>query len=611
MAQLPDFSALGERPLPVQPRRTPNIALYRPTSGMEGIPAQELARESSDVERTAGIVLIAQVQHDAVRGQDALNKLRQKAMDLSYGDSGYLKLKGESAVNPPVLKTYGDQLDIAAGAISAGLDNDYQKKAFQRGAQVIGLQFRRGMVSHISQQSDVLAKNVFDATRSTSINAAAADPSQTDLSLAAIDDSINLYQTRQGLPKEWADAERRSSRSDLYASQIRTAIAAGNPLVAADYYRLHFNEIDFKERPVLENLVKRSTEPIEAKLIVDRALAPIEGRALSVKEIRATLADRIKMVKDDAQRLRPNDLVFADQVVREFRGHLETIVAGQRGLQDKALQEGMAVVHGLGPKGEPLFKPVTMSQAMRDPRFRIAYDALDTDGQAALERGIDMNLNRLEIQERRAETAARRRERMPVDNVFVVDAVRRIGLPWGASGKIYSMAELLPFYGVKYDDEKYRFLAHLINEDQTRGADSLKASRNSRFTSLKPLFTKDQMGIPDQFGADRFLRFQQWALQKEDEYKRAGKDPTALYTADGPDDIGKNVNSFRPTLQERQQQMVDEMRRNTGQTPAGAVTGRVGELPASARARLIEGQETTFGNGQVWTLRAGKAERVR
>jgi hypothetical protein len=36
-----------------------------------------------------------------------------------------------------------------------------------------------------------------------------------------------------------------------------------------------------------------------------------------------------------------------------------------------------------------------------------------------------------------------------------------------------------------------------------------------------------------------------------------------------------------------------------------------GELPPAARAQLQEGHETTFGNGQVWTLQNGQPKRIR
>ena len=43
----------------------------------------------------------------------------------------------------------------------------------------------------------------------------------------------------------------------------------------------------------------------------------------------------------------------------------------------------------------------------------------------------------------------------------------------------------------------------------------------------------------------------------------------------------------------------------------GQATPPQAALPAAARAQLREGQNVTFGNGQTWTLRAGKPTRLR
>ena len=48
MAKLPDQTALGERPAPVLPRRTPMIAEYRPTTGMEGATAEQLGHTAGE-----------------------------------------------------------------------------------------------------------------------------------------------------------------------------------------------------------------------------------------------------------------------------------------------------------------------------------------------------------------------------------------------------------------------------------------------------------------------------------------------------------------------------------------------------------------------------------
>ena len=49
----------------------------------------------------------------------------------------------------------------------------------------------------------------------------------------------------------------------------------------------------------------------------------------------------------------------------------------------------------------------------------------------------------------------------------------------------------------------------------------------------------------------------------------------------------------------------------TAPRPAASGATPQAALPAAARAQLREGQNITFGNGQTWTLRAGKPVRLR
>ena len=109
MAQLPTAEALGETPVPVLPRRTPMLAYYRPTTGMEEVPAQELNRGAGELAGAAQVALRAKEQQDNLRAEDALNQLRTKETDLTFGANGFANLKGAQAVNQPVLKSYGGQ----------------------------------------------------------------------------------------------------------------------------------------------------------------------------------------------------------------------------------------------------------------------------------------------------------------------------------------------------------------------------------------------------------------------------------------------------------------------------------------------------------------------
>src|SRR3990167_10896283 len=94
MARLPGAEALGERPTPTLPRRTPLVADYRATSGFEESSAQVLGHSASELQTAANSAMQMQEQHDAVRAEDAFNQLRQRQLDLTFGKEGFATLKG-------------------------------------------------------------------------------------------------------------------------------------------------------------------------------------------------------------------------------------------------------------------------------------------------------------------------------------------------------------------------------------------------------------------------------------------------------------------------------------------------------------------------------------
>ncbi len=266
MARLPDSSALGERPMPVPASRSPAVAQYNPRTGFEDVPAQALEHSGAEMEHAASIVFQMKEQQDNLRAEDAFNQLRQKQIDLASGPDGFMNIKGANAVNQPILKTYGEKFDQSANALAGTLDNDYQKQLFARRSAVAGLELRQGLVRHIATESDHYAQASTDATISTEIRAASADPSTTQMSLARIDNSLDWYASRFGMPADWTKDKKAAARSDLYTSQVRTLLST-NPMLAKEYFNKSevWNSISAKERPILEHMVKQATLPIEVK----------------------------------------------------------------------------------------------------------------------------------------------------------------------------------------------------------------------------------------------------------------------------------------------------------------------------------------------------------
>lgn len=276
MAQLPSAESLGERPVPVLPRRTPMIAYYRPTTGLEDFGSQELARGAGEMESAAVLALNAKQQQDTLRAEDAFTQLRQAQIGLTFGQNGFALLRGGAAVNAPILKTYGAQFDQAAANIAGGLDNDNQRQLFQQRANVAGLQFREDIVRHIAQQNDVYAGDVFRSKLDTEEQAAAArwaTPDAASVPLLNIDNAIHDFATRYGKPQEWVDATRQNARSKVYGAIIRQGLSSVGAEGARKLFDAYSPELLASDRAQLDATIEsRSyTEMMRQEIAESRA----------------------------------------------------------------------------------------------------------------------------------------------------------------------------------------------------------------------------------------------------------------------------------------------------------------------------------------------------
>jgi hypothetical protein len=528
MAKLPDAEAFGAPPTPTAGR---GIARIRPTSGFEGVPAQEMTQSARELESASHIVLQMKEQQDTLRAEDGLNKLRQAQIAMTYGKDGFANLQGENAVNQPVLKSYGVQFDQAAARLAATLDNTYQRELFQRRAELAGLEFRQGIVKHIARETDVYATAVLNSTVATEVNAATANPETTALSLVRIDAGLTSYAERFGQPQEWVTAKATEARSTIYAAQIRTALAH-DPLTAKAYFDAHASELSAQDRPVLENQLRQSVLPIEAKTIADAAMQAMTASARK-GDTRAQLGDLIEMGDSLAEQQHPNDPVFRDLVATQIKSYIATRVAVQDGISKQAY--GALLTAAMGPQGGA--KPLTVDQLLGTPAARQAWLLVEPAGQ----RGI------LALLEHNA--LAAQGTPMRESSAVVESLLNRMYLPSDHPLKIRTPAQLVPYFGRGLNRPAMDWLKVRMDELQTPEGQKLTDTRNAFFSGVKGQFDKSTITILDIKGGEDFYKFKHYATQRELEYRKTpGKDPYQLYNPSSPDYLGRSISAFQRSL---------------------------------------------------------------
>lgn len=259
------------------------VAQYRGTTGLEGAGSEMMAHAGAEDERAAGVVYRAKEEADTLAAEDAYNKLKLKQVDLTYGDKGFLSLKGSAAVNRDVPTEYGVQLRDSAKALSESLGNDYQRQLFSKRAANAQLQLQEQAFHHVAQQSDHYANEVLQGTLDTEARVASTG-GDVPSSLVRVNAAIDRHGQRFGAPEEEVTALKLKAADNMWTSKIKSLIYT-DPLAAQALYREQEGQIGPANKPILEHEIKVSVQPVEAKRIADRIM-----RGGALPDLASTLA---------------------------------------------------------------------------------------------------------------------------------------------------------------------------------------------------------------------------------------------------------------------------------------------------------------------------------
>jgi hypothetical protein len=104
-------------------------------------------------------------RYDDVRVEDAFNQLREKQLDLTYGqEDGFANLKGGDAVNRPLLKEWGTKFDDASRGVEETLTDDRQKERFRQRSAIARSTYQADIMRHVASESNHYAETVFKGT---------------------------------------------------------------------------------------------------------------------------------------------------------------------------------------------------------------------------------------------------------------------------------------------------------------------------------------------------------------------------------------------------------------------------------------------------------------
>jgi soluble lytic murein transglycosylase-like protein len=244
------------------------------------------------------------------------------------------------------------------------------------------------------------------------------------------------------------------------------------------------------------------------------AKAPQGAVTTASRDTRANLLTWVSNAERTAEQMRPSDPVFRDMVVAQVKGYVNTIVAGQEGVQRQA--HGALVQAAMGP--EPGKAPLTLDELLSSAPARQAWALADPNSQ----RGV------LAMLEHNARAAQGRPIRS--DPALVLNTFQQIHAPEGDPNKITSVTQLTPLFG-KIGWEDYNRLKAEIETSQSVGGKNLQTDVQRARASAHQMLRGTVLGQvqPDQ-AAEAAYRWGFDLDSKIEKYRKEGKDPRTLLT---------------------------------------------------------------------------------
>lgn len=177
-----------------------------------------------------------------LRVDEAVNQLKERQLDYTYGENGFQRQRGRDALFRPDGGTLEDEysgtLDRDAADIANGLGNSAQRRAFQLARQRVGMEFREGIARHVDGEFQTYALSVAEGAitnQQQTIALNPGDPAATDAAAQSIRAQVVQQARLLGRSAEWAEAQTRTMLSTGHTAAI-AGLLEQNDVSAAERY---------------------------------------------------------------------------------------------------------------------------------------------------------------------------------------------------------------------------------------------------------------------------------------------------------------------------------------------------------------------------------------
>lgn len=250
MAKLPQFQELGLD----APQAPQGVASYRGTTGAETAPGEAIAQAgatmANDGDKLWALAKQEKEKYDTVQVEDAWNKYKNHALDLTNGERGLLNTRGADAINGALYEKASVSLKDARKTILDGLQSDEQRLRFSERANATDLQTKHQVLGHLATEQKQYAAVVMggsEAAANAQVTAMPTDPAVFDGARDTLMRQADAFLKGNGVSDPGAVAAYKDKLSDgLWKTRI-DALVLSQPILADAVFRASKQEIKSPE----------------------------------------------------------------------------------------------------------------------------------------------------------------------------------------------------------------------------------------------------------------------------------------------------------------------------------------------------------------------------
>jgi soluble lytic murein transglycosylase len=309
MPRVPSLDGFSVAPAPL-----PDVRAAAPE--VRNVSGEQLADFGRAVQGVGGVVSSIYVdklrQANQIRVDDALNRLREHALDLTFGESaGYTRLKGNAALERPFNKSLGDEYGELYQArireISESLGNDAQRRLFGEASANMYGAFQKDLAAHEAREFDNYAQSVAEgviANQQQVIALGYRDPAKVEEATVSIRAQVDRQRRLLGRSADWGEARARDMLSDSHRLAILSAVDDGDAHFASQYLDKYRADMNADDIVAVERAVDEHFDSMAATDVANDVFAQgVASRAMSTPEnfilpVRGNVSSRFGVDRD-------------------------------------------------------------------------------------------------------------------------------------------------------------------------------------------------------------------------------------------------------------------------------------------------------------------------